>query len=98
MDLSQDRLLKKVYRHVYEWLQTGFGLVIGFIDLLQNVATSNYTAIANSHSQQFTTAALSLLSLLHLHQPLSGNGFQRRSPSPDSDPYVTADGQSASLS
>jgi hypothetical protein len=34
----------------------GFGLVIGFIGLLQNVTTSNYSAIVNSHTQQFTTA------------------------------------------
>jgi hypothetical protein len=31
-------------------------LVIGFIELLQIVTTSNYSAIANSHTQQFTTA------------------------------------------
>jgi hypothetical protein len=42
------------------------------------VTTSNYGAIANSHTQQVTTAhILSLLSLLYLHQ-FSGNGFQRR--------------------
>jgi hypothetical protein len=34
----------------------GFGLVIGFTDHLQIVTTSNYNAIANSHTQQFTTA------------------------------------------
>jgi hypothetical protein len=34
----------------------GFGLVIGFIVHLQIVTTSNYSTIANSHTQQFTTA------------------------------------------
>jgi hypothetical protein len=34
----------------------GFELVIGFTDHLQDVTTSNYTAIANSHTPQFTTA------------------------------------------
>jgi hypothetical protein len=33
-----------------------FGLVIGFIDQLQIIATSNSSAIANSHTLQFTTA------------------------------------------
>jgi hypothetical protein len=32
-----------------------FGLVIGFIEHLQNVTTSNYSGIANSHTLQFTT-------------------------------------------
>jgi hypothetical protein len=34
----------------------GFELVIVFIDNLQIVTTSNYSAITNSHCQQFTTA------------------------------------------
>jgi hypothetical protein len=34
----------------------GFGLVIGFIEHLQIVITSNYSAIANSHILQFTIA------------------------------------------
>jgi hypothetical protein len=34
----------------------GFGLVIGFTELLQNVTTNNYSANANSHTLQFTTA------------------------------------------
>jgi hypothetical protein len=36
--------------HVYEWLQTGYGLVIGFTEHIQIVTTSNYSATANSHS------------------------------------------------
>jgi hypothetical protein len=33
-----------------------FLLVIGFIEHLQIVTTSNYSAVANSHTLQFTTA------------------------------------------
>jgi hypothetical protein len=35
----------------------GFGLEIEFTDHLQIVTTSNYSAIANSHTLQFTTAS-----------------------------------------
>jgi hypothetical protein len=52
----------------------GFGLVIGFTEHLQIVTTGNYSAVANSHTTQ---GVLRLLSLLSLHQSLSGNGFQR---------------------
>jgi hypothetical protein len=37
----------------YEWLCTGIGLVIGFIELLQTVTTRNYSAIASSHTLQY---------------------------------------------
>jgi hypothetical protein len=33
----------------------GLGLVIGFIEHLQIITTSNYSDIANSHTLQFTT-------------------------------------------
>jgi hypothetical protein len=41
---------------MYEILQTGFGLVIGFTEHLQIVTTSTYNAIANSYTLQITTA------------------------------------------
>jgi hypothetical protein len=51
---------------MYEWLATGFALVIGFIDHLQIVTTSNCSANANSHTLQFTTAhAKSLYSAVY---------------------------------
>jgi hypothetical protein len=34
----------------------GFELVIGFIEHLQIVMTSNYSAVANSRTKQFTAA------------------------------------------
>jgi hypothetical protein len=45
-----------VYCHLYKWLQTGFGLVIRYIDHLQIVTTSNYSTITNSHTLEFATA------------------------------------------
>jgi hypothetical protein len=52
------------YCHVIEWLQTEFGFVIGFIEHLQLVSTSNYSAIANSHTLEFTIAHTTFLNLL----------------------------------
>jgi hypothetical protein len=46
-----------------EWLLTGFGLIIGYIEHLQIVTTSNYNAIANSHTPQFTTAHIKVFSV-----------------------------------
>jgi hypothetical protein len=60
------------------WLQTGYGLVNGFIDHLYTPlgATSNYRVIANLYSLQITTAPTKpFSSLLCLHQPLPGKGF-----------------------
>jgi hypothetical protein len=34
----------------------GVEIIIGYIELLQSITTSNYSAIANSHTLQFTTA------------------------------------------
>jgi hypothetical protein len=44
------------YCHLHEWLQTGFGFLIGFTEHLQIVTTSNYSYTTNSHSLQYTTA------------------------------------------
>jgi hypothetical protein len=49
MDFSE------LYCHVIEWLWKGVWLEIGFIEYLQ-IMTSNYSAIANLHTLQFTTA------------------------------------------
>jgi hypothetical protein len=39
-----------------EVLYRGFGLVIGLIEQLQIITTSNHNTIANSHTPHFTTA------------------------------------------
>jgi hypothetical protein len=46
------------YCHVLEWLHTGFGLGIGFIDHFNTrlVTTLTYSAIADLHTLQITTA------------------------------------------
>jgi hypothetical protein len=36
---------------------------MGFVELLQNVTASNYSAIANSHTLQFTTARTKIFSV-----------------------------------
>jgi hypothetical protein len=41
---------RPTYSHVYQWLKTGFGLVIWFIDHLQVVTTSNYNTAADLHN------------------------------------------------
>jgi hypothetical protein len=46
-----------------KWLDSGFGLVIGFIGLLKLVTTITYSAIANSHNLQSSTARIKSLVL-----------------------------------
>jgi hypothetical protein len=43
------KMIRK-YRHVYGWLKTGFGLIIGFINYLQIVTAINYYTIADLHT------------------------------------------------
>jgi hypothetical protein len=64
--------------HVYEWPQTEFGFLIGFIAQLQILSTSNCSPITNSHSTIHYSIHLSLLSLLSLHPSFPGNDFQWR--------------------
>jgi hypothetical protein len=45
-----------------EWM--GFGMIIGFIELLKLKTTSNCNALASSCTQLLTTAHVSLLSSL----------------------------------
>jgi hypothetical protein len=52
-------------------------MVIGCTEHLQNVTTSNYSAIADSHTLQFITAHINLLSLLCVHRLAPGNVSQR---------------------
>jgi hypothetical protein len=53
------------YCHVYYWLKTGCGLVIGFVNHLQVVTTNNYYTIAYVHNlQSLHTNILSLFPLV----------------------------------
>jgi hypothetical protein len=52
------------YYHVYQWLKTGFGLVIGFINHLQVVTTINNYIIAALHNLQSLHTNLFSLSVL----------------------------------
>jgi hypothetical protein len=63
-----------ILSRVWIWLQTGFGLVIGFTEPLHNVTTTDYSNNANSHTLQCNTA-----SNMYFQSAFSGNGFQCRS-------------------
>jgi hypothetical protein len=54
----------------------GFGFVIGFIEHLEIIRTSNYDRFTNSHILHFAKLVLSLRKVLCLHR-LSGSCFQR---------------------
>jgi hypothetical protein len=57
--------------------ETGFALVIGFINRLQLVTTNNYITVTNFHST--STPRQSSESILnYLHYPFPGNGSQHR--------------------
>jgi hypothetical protein len=62
----------------YVWLQMGYGLENGFIDYLYTPfeITSNYSAIADLHTLQITTAlAKPFFSVMFLQQSFPCNGF-----------------------
>jgi hypothetical protein len=50
-----------------EWLQTGFRLVIEFIEHLQNVTTNNYDSLSELHTPKFsvTTAHKKVFSVFN---------------------------------
>jgi hypothetical protein len=54
--IKQDMTSTGRYSHVIEWLWVGFRLVIWFTEHVQIVTKINYSAIANSHTLQFTVA------------------------------------------
>jgi hypothetical protein len=57
---------KPSYCLMSKWLQTLFILAVWFIDHLRVVTTSNYTAVANSHSLQFTATRTRLCIRTHI--------------------------------
>jgi hypothetical protein len=62
------RMIHNIFSRVSMWIYTRFGLVIGFIELLQNVTTSKHIAIANLHILQLTAACIK--SLLPVSPPV----------------------------
>jgi hypothetical protein len=57
----------KFHYRMYDWLQTGFRLLIVFIEHLQIATTSNYSSVANSHALQFTTANIKSFQFSSVH-------------------------------
>jgi hypothetical protein len=57
----------------------GFGLIIGFTEHLQIVTTSNYSAIANSHTLQLTSACTKSSQSTVSSPVVAGNGSQHHS-------------------
>jgi hypothetical protein len=63
-------------------LQTGFILVIGFIELLQAITTNTDYACTVLHTSEITIGHTTSSQSVSLHYPLLGSGFNsRRSPS-----------------
>jgi hypothetical protein len=58
------------YGHFYRLTMGGFGLVIGFNEILRPFSTNNYNSLAGLHNLQITIAHVNLLSLLRCHQSL----------------------------
>jgi hypothetical protein len=53
------------------------GVIIDGVWIYWTLADRNYSAIANSHTLQFTTARMKFFGTPCFHQSLRGNGFQR---------------------
>jgi hypothetical protein len=84
----------KPFKNIITWFSVtikGFGLVTGFIEHIQIVTTSIYSAIANSHTLwSLLQDVLSLLSLPYLHQSLPNHGCQQCPLLPCSSSYGLA--------
>jgi hypothetical protein len=71
---SVDKQSWEKYCHVYQWLKTGFGLVIEFINNLRVVITNNYYTIADLHNlESLHTNLLSLFPLVFIVRSLALN-------------------------
>jgi hypothetical protein len=46
--------------HLYEWLETGFGSVIGFINHLQVETTTKYSTVTDFHTTDHSTLIFSV--------------------------------------
>jgi hypothetical protein len=78
-----------------KWLDTGFGLVIGFIELSHLVTTSNYSCLIDSHSLQFTMArtksSTSSLGVATQRDPMMGTATAPTTPPGDDCLTTTSD-------
>jgi hypothetical protein len=61
--------------HVYQWVQTGFGLVYRFIDHSHVVTTSNYNTIAAFRTTNHATLKSSQSTSTSLYLVAHGNGY-----------------------